>query len=244
MTTNPRRDTGERVVVVDTETTGRSHENGDRIVEIGCVEVVGNMETGRTYHTYVNPGRHVEEEARAVHGLSDEFLADKPRFRAIHRELFEFIGDAPLVIHNAAFDVGFLNMERKLVGLPPIANEIRDTLRLAHLKWPGQRASLDALCSRLGVDNSGREIHGALLDASLLAQVYIKMMGLDRLDLGIEELPQKDAAATAAAAPRTRRPARPARPPLPPTPEEESAFRAFLPSIKGAIWQRIESFAG
>lgn len=225
----------ERVISLDTETTGTSHANGDRIVEIGAVEIVGNLETGRTYHTYLCPyPQPVHEEALAVHGLTNEFLRDKPKFRSVFHEFLDFIGDSPLVIHNAPFDMGFINAEMSRIGRRPLPNEVRDTLKMARLKYPGQRATLDALCSRLGVDNSGRDLHGALIDASLLAQVYVKMQELDRLALGsvqaveaVKEEPQ--AAAAAATWPR--------RPAFFPTPEELARHLEFIKAdIKDSIW--------
>jgi len=241
------QDSPERLIVLDTETTGRSPADGDRLVEIGCVEVVGNVITGNTFHAYVNPcGRKVEEGALKVHGLTDAFLAGQPKFRSIYRDLFAFIGTSRLVIHNASFDMGFLNAERRLVGLQDMTNPVTDTLRTARVKWPGQRATLDALCSRLEVDNSGRDLHGALIDADLLAQVYIKMMKLDQLRLGEDEVAQAAAPSASAAPvnmiPRVRRPARPA---LLPRPEEEDAFRAFIgKSVKDSLWQGILQQAG
>lgn len=226
----------ERVISLDTETTGTSHANGDRIVEIGAVEIVGNLETGRTYHTYLCPyPTAVSEEAREVHGLSDEFLRDKPKFREVFHGLLDFIGDSPLVIHNAPFDMGFLNAEMARIGRHALANEVRDTLKIARLKYPGQRATLDALCSRLGVDNSGRDLHGALIDASLLAQVYVKMQELDRLALGTYQ-PQSSPTSAQALAPVARA-AWPQRQPLLPTPEEMARHLAFVQSsIKDSLW--------
>src|SRR5690606_29620895 len=176
-----------RRIALDTETTGLSHSNGDRIIEIGGVELIGNLETGRRYHTFINPyPRKVHPDAYAVHGISDEDLQDAPRFREIYREFLEFIGDAPLIIHNAPFDMGFLNEEFARLSLRPIQNEIIDTLRIAREKEPTKRASLDHLCQRYGVDNTDRTLHGALIDATLLARVYVKMMELDRFDFAIE----------------------------------------------------------
>jgi len=236
-----RGDAPERVIVLDTETTGRSHADGDRIVEIGCVEVVGNVITGRTYHAYVNPaGRKVDPGALEVHGLSDDFLATQPKFRSLYREFFAFVGNAPLVIHNAGFDMGFINMERRLLGLPVMPNEVRDTLRTARIRWPGQRNTLDALCSRLEVDNSGRDLHGALIDADLLAQVYIKMMKLDQLPLGGDEETERAAQSVAAPVIAISRPPRPPRPALAPSPGEEAAFHAFIASsVKDSIWSGL-----
>lgn len=231
----------ERFVVLDTETTGLSVRSGDRIIEVGCVEVVGGMETGRTFHRYVNPvTKTVEPEAFNVHGISDDDLRDKPKFREIQKEFFEFIGDSTLVIHNAPFDMGFIDAERALIGLPKLANRVVDTVRIARLKYPGQKASLDALCSRLGVDASGRGLHGALIDASLLAQVYVKMMGFDRLSFA-HESPQEAESVQPQSRMMTLRsaslPRRAPRPTIVPSASEAAAFAAFISdSVKAPIW--------
>ncbi|HAG78890.1 MAG TPA: DNA polymerase III subunit epsilon, partial [Pseudomonas sp.] len=172
----------DRVVVLDTETTGMPVTDGHRIIEIGCVEVIGRRLTGRHYHVYLQPDREVDEGAIAVHGITNEFLVDKPRFRDIADEFFEFIKDAQLVIHNAAFDLGFINNEFALLGQQERAEitdhcSVLDTLLMARERHPGQRNSLDALCKRYGVDNSGRDLHGALLDAEILADVWLTMTG-------------------------------------------------------------------
>lgn len=168
-----------RQIVLDTETTGLSAADGDRIIEIGCVELLNRKLTGRNLHHYINPERDSHEEALRVHGLTTEFLSDKPKFAAIAPELLDYLKDADqLVIHNAAFDIGFLNAEFARLGLPPVTHcvpEVLDTLVMAKEMFPGKRNGLDALCDRLGVDNSGRKLHGALLDAELLADVYINM---------------------------------------------------------------------
>jgi DNA polymerase-3 subunit epsilon len=167
-----------RQVVLDTETTGLSAENGDRIIEIGCVELFARKLTGRNFHHYVNPERDSHEEALKVHGISNEFLRDKPRFAEIAEELVAYLEGAELIIHNAPFDIGFLNKELSLLGRPPITqivSGVTDTLVMAKEMFPGKRNGLDALCDRLEVDNSGRTLHGALLDAELLADVYINM---------------------------------------------------------------------
>lgn len=167
-----------RQIVLDTETTGLSAEGGDRIIEIGCVELVARKLTGRNKHFYLNPERDSHEDALKVHGISNEFLRDKPRFREVADELLEYLAGAEIIIHNAAFDVGFLNKELELLGKPAFASfvgTITDTLAMAKEMYPGKRNSLDALCDRLEVDNSGRTLHGALLDAELLADVYINM---------------------------------------------------------------------
>jgi len=171
-----------RSVVLDTETTGMPVTDGHRIIEIGCVEVIGRRLTGRHYHVYLQPDREVDEGAIAVHGITNEFLVDKPRFRDIADEFFEFIKDAQLVIHNAAFDLGFINNEFALLGQQERAEitdhcSVLDTLLMARERHPGQRNSLDALCKRYGVDNSGRDLHGALLDAEILADVWLTMTG-------------------------------------------------------------------
>ncbi|WP_313308955.1 DNA polymerase III subunit epsilon [Stutzerimonas nitrititolerans] len=171
-----------RSVVLDTETTGMPVTDGHRIIEIGCVEVIGRKLTGRHYHVYLQPDREVDEGAIAVHGITNEFLVDKPRFRDVADEFFEFIKGAQLIIHNAAFDIGFINNEFALLGQQDRADiadhcSVLDTLLMARERHPGQRNSLDALCKRYGVDNSGRELHGALLDAEILADVFLTMTG-------------------------------------------------------------------
>ncbi|MBI3701411.1 MAG: DNA polymerase III subunit epsilon [Afipia sp.] len=167
-----------REIVLDTETTGLDPLRGDRLVEIGCVEMVNRMATGQTFHRYLNPERDMPQEAFAVHGLSAEFLSDKPLFASVVEEFLEFIGEAPLVIHNASFDVGFINFELEKVSKPAIARErLVDTLLLARRKHPGVSNRLDDLCSRYAIDNSRRTKHGALLDAELLAEVYIDLIG-------------------------------------------------------------------
>jgi DNA polymerase-3 subunit epsilon len=167
-----------RQIFLDTETTGLSADNGDRLIEIGCVEMLHRKLTGNNLHIYVNPGRDSHEEALKVHGLTTEFLSDKPKFAEIAQELLDYLKDAHVVIHNAPFDLGFLNMELARVKLPPVkevVSSITDTLVMAKEMYPGKRNSLDALCDRLEVDNSGRTLHGALLDSELLADVYINL---------------------------------------------------------------------
>ena len=167
-----------RQIVLDTETTGLSAEAGDRIIEIGCVELVARKLTGNNKHFYLNPERDSHEDALKIHGISNEFLKDKPKFAQVADELLEYLAGAEIIIHNAAFDVGFLNKELELLGKPPFktfVGSVTDSLALAKEQFPGKRNSLDALCDRLGVDNSGRTLHGALLDAELLADVYINL---------------------------------------------------------------------
>ena len=189
-----------RQIVLDTETTGLSADNGDRIIEIGCVELVNRKLTGRNKHFYLNPERDSHEDALKVHGISNEFLRDKPKFAEVADELIEYLRGADLIIHNAPFDVGFLDRELERVGrglLRGLVGGITDTLLMAKELYPGKRNSLDALCDRLGVDNSGRTLHGALLDAELLAEVYINLTrGQDALLIDLHE---PGAAAAAAA---------------------------------------------
>jgi DNA polymerase-3 subunit epsilon len=182
-----------RQIFLDTETTGLSPESGDRLVEVGCIEMVSRRLTGNHKHFYLNPERKNNEEAVRVHGLTDEFLADKPVFAAIADELMEFLAGAEIIIHNAAFDVGFLNAELKRLGRPLFAEcvgGIKDSLAMAREMFPGKSNSLDALCKRLEVDNSNRTLHGALLDAGLLAEVYIRLTrGQDSLVIDAAESP-------------------------------------------------------
>ena len=182
-----------RLIVLDTETTGLSAENGDRVIELGCVELFNRKLTGNDLHIYFNPERESHEEALKVHGLTTDFLRDKPKFATLADDVVEYLRGAELIIHNAAFDVGFLNKELELVGLPPLRTfvaEVTDTLAMAKSVYPGKRNSLDALCDRFGVDRSNRTFHGAKLDAQLLADVYINLTrGQDALliDAGADE---------------------------------------------------------
>lgn len=180
-----------RQIVLDTETTGLEHEQGHRIIEIGCVELINRRLTGQHYHVYINPEREVDEGAREVHGIGNEFLADKPLFAQIAREFLEFVRGAELLIHNAPFDVGFLDSElARLDGLGRTSDycTVVDTLAMARSRHPGQRNTLDALCKRYDVDNSQRELHGALLDAEILADVYLRMTGGQTdLSLGVDD---------------------------------------------------------
>ena len=167
-----------RQIVLDTETTGLSAESGDRIIEIGCVELLNRKLTGNNLHFYVNPERDSHEDALKVHGISNEFLRDKPKFAEVAEEILRYLEGAEIIIHNAAFDIGFLDKELERLGKPvftSFVSEVTDTLAMAKQLYPGKRNSLDALCDRLGVDNSGRTLHGALLDAELLADVYINL---------------------------------------------------------------------
>ncbi len=179
-----------RQIVLDTETTGLSAEAGDRIIEIGCVELVNRKLTGRNFHCYLNPERESHEDALKVHGITNEFLQDKPKFAQVVDEFIAYVQDAEIIIHNANFDLGFLNKELELLGLPPFrdhVSHVSDTLAIAKEIYPGKRNSLDALCDRLGVSNAARTLHGARLDAELLADVYINLTrGQDALLMDTE----------------------------------------------------------
>ena len=228
-----------REIVFDTETTGLSPAGGDRMVEIGCIEMIGRVETGRHFHCYFNPERVMPSEAEAVHGLSDIFLSDKPVFADKVEELLDFIGDAPLVAHNAGFDFGFLNHELQRCGRPAVClTRMVDTLVLARSRHPGAKHSLDALCTRYGVDRSQRVKHGALLDAQLLAQVYIELTGGRQIGLGlVAELPASVAMSVAKldSAPRPVREARPHAA----LPDELERHRAFMAKIASPLWDRF-----
>jgi len=230
-----------REIVFDTETTGLSPAGGDRIVEIGCVELFNRVETGRSFHSYFNPGRPMPSEAEAVHGLSDRFLSDKPNFHDVCEGLLEFIGDSPLVAHNASFDFGFINHELGSCGRPLVCtSRMVDTLAIARQKFPGAKHSLDALCMRFGVDRSQRIKHGALLDAQLLAQVYVELTGGRQIGLTlVAELVEDGnvAAAAEGAAPVTVQ----VRPPRPHAPTEAEVARhiEFMAKIADPIWSRL-----
>jgi DNA polymerase-3 subunit epsilon len=229
-----------REIVLDTETTGFEPSEGHRIVEIGAVELFNHLPTGRTYHQYINPERTMPREAFEVHGLGDDFLRDKPVFSAIGAAFLEFVGEAKLVIHNAAFDMKFLNAELDRAGLPglPWPRAI-DTLAIARSRFPGSPASLDALCRRFGVDNSRREKHGALLDSEILAEVYLELIGGRQPDLVLApaSAPEKKADTRPQEVWRPR----PRPEPLPPrlTAGEEAAHEAFVARLgDAALWKR------
>ena len=228
-----------REIVFDTETTGLSPAGGDRMVEIGCIEMIGRVETGRHFHCYFNPERSMPGEAEAVHGLSDIFLSDKPRFGDKAEELLEFIGDSPLVAHNAGFDFGFLYHELEQCGRPPIClSRMVDTLTLARTRHPGAKHSLDALCTRFGVDRSQRIKHGALLDAQLLAQVYIELTGGRQIGLGLVAAAPSSVSEALTSAEAVQRPVREPRPHSA-APEEIARHRAFLAKIVNPLWDRF-----
>lgn len=219
-----------REIVLDTETTGFEYKQGHRLVEIGCVELYNHMPTGKTYHQYINPERDMPEGAFRVHGLSEEFLRDFPLFKEVAQEFLDFIGDSTLIIHNAGFDVPFLNWELVQHKLPEMTNNVVDTLIIARKKFPGSPANLDALCRRFSVDNSNREKHGALLDSELLAEVYLELIGgrqpgleLAKEVAGADEISNKK---------RTFKEARPHAP----SEEELAAHAAFLEKIKEPLW--------
>lgn len=231
-----------REVVMDTETTGLDPDTGDRIVEIGGVELYNHMPTGRVYHQYINPERDMPEGAFAVHGLSAEFLSDKPVFKAIADAFLEFVGDAKLVIHNASFDMKFLNAELKWIGNQPLPySQAIDTLEIARRKFPGAQNSLDALCRRFGVDNSAREKHGALLDSEILAEVYLELIGGRQPDFALNVVGGTDVDRGRAAAANVALPQRPAALPSRLTDAERQAHEKFVSTlVKDALWLQIK----
>jgi DNA polymerase-3 subunit epsilon len=224
-----------REIIFDTETTGLDPRSGDRMVEIGCVEMFNRIVTGRTFHAYFNPGRAMPAEAEAVHGLSELFLSDKPSFTERVHELLEFFADSPLIAHNAAFDFGFLDAELSVCGHPPVCRtRMIDTVALAKVRHPGAKLSLDALCSRYGIDRSHRTKHGALLDAELLAQVYVELCGGRQIGF---ELSAESVTAGIVTQTLQRR-ERPFRAPRAHTAsaEELAAHLGFLATIDTPIW--------
>jgi DNA polymerase-3 subunit epsilon len=227
-----------REIVLDTETTGFDPDSGDRIVEIGAVELFNHVATGRTYHQYINPERDMPQEAFEVHGLSIDFLSDKPRFAEIGYAFLEFIGDARLVIHNAAFDMRFLNAELKWINAPQLPfDRAIDTLEIARKKFPGSPASLDALCRRFNIDNSARTLHGALLDSEILAEVYLELIGGKQPDFALST--SQGTGLTLEE--RNWRP-RPRQTPLSPriTQAEKEAHEQFVAKLgENAIWNRL-----
>lgn len=225
-----------REIVFDTKTTGLDPSSGDRMVEIGCVEMVNRVPTGQTFHAYFNPERDMPAGAEAVHGLSSAFLSDKPLFRDTIEALLEFIADSPLVAHNAAFDFGFLNAELALCEREAVCmTRMIDTVALARKRHPGAKLSLDALCSRYGVDRSHRVKHGALLDAELLAQVYVELTGGRQIGL---ELTAETATVDIVATPRTAPVARTRREPRPhaASAQELARHQAFIARMTSPLW--------
>ena len=227
-----------REIIFDTETTGLNPAGGDRMVEIGCIEIFNRVETGRHFHAYFNPERPMPSEAEAVHGLSNIFLSDKPKFGDRAEELLAFIEDSPLVAHNASFDFGFLNHELGLCSRPPVStSRMVCTLVMARTRHPGAKHSLDALCTRFGVDRSQRVKHGALLDAQLLAQVYVELTGGRQIWLGLvadTELAEVAAFGQPAIARETRAPR-----PHHAAPEELERHRAFIAKLVNPLWARF-----
>jgi len=223
-----------REIVFDTETTGFSFADGDRMVEIGCIEMFNRVETGRSFHAYFHPERAMPAEAQRVHGLSDAFLADKPLFAHGVDTLLEFLGDAPLVAHNATFDFGFLNGELGRCGRPPVGmHRMVDTIVIARTRHPGAKHSLDALCSRYGIDRSARTFHGALLDAQLLAQVYVELTGGRQIGLGlVSDARVEERPIQTSTAPAIVRPARV----FAASEEELTRHAAFLKSVSNPLW--------
>jgi len=244
-----------REIILDTETTGFDPLTGDRLVEIGCIELFNRVKTGEIFQRYINPEREVPEAAFKIHGLSTTFLREKPLFAEVVEDFITFIGDAPLIIHNAEFDMKFVNFELERIGRTPLPMERAiDTVRIARQKFPGATASLDALCRRFNIDNSSRTLHGALLDADLLAEVYLELTGGRQTGLVLEGLTRQvpgpgaivpgasreatldfSNSAMAEQLPAAGRPVRPARPHAP-DPEEEAAHQAFIAKLKGALW--------
>jgi DNA polymerase III subunit epsilon len=228
-----------REIIFDTETTGLRALGGDRLVEIGCVEMINRFPTGRTFHAYINPERDMPEEAFAIHGLSGDFLKDKPVFASIAEDFAAFITDAILVAHNAMFDMGFINMEFERIGMPSIAmDRVIDTVVLARKRFPGARNSLDALCERFGISNAHRVKHGALLDAELLAEVYSELLGGRQAALGLDTVatPATGSAETISSGPAMSRP-QPLEPRL--SPEDLARHVSFVETLgEKALWNK------
>lgn len=225
-----------REIVLDTETTGLNPVTGDRIVEIGAVELLNHIPTGRHFHKYINPQRRMTEDAFRVHGLSDEFLADKPVFKEVAADMLAFFGDATLIAHNAPFDVNFLDYQLEKEGFPKLSNTIIDTVELAREKHPGARVSLDALCKHYGIDNSHRTLHGALLDSEILADVYLELIGGRQVTLAlVEEISVTISGDDPIIRPAAKRPM-----PLPPRidAEQMAAHLALIATLgPNALWR-------
>jgi DNA polymerase III subunit epsilon len=225
-----------REIVLDTETTGMDPVKGDRLVEIGCVELENMLPTGRHYHVYINPERDIPAEATAVHGITDAFVKDKPTFGEIVGDFLDFIGNDRLVIHNAEFDVKFLNAELRQFGFPSLDNRrVLDTLKMAREKFPGSPANLDALCRRFGIDNSSRTYHGALLDSQLLAEVYLEMAGGRQkgFDIGVDESVQIELTSQISVRRDYREPRL-----FPPSADELAAHEELIGKLKNPLWKQ------
>lgn len=224
-----------REIVLDTETTGFEPGEGHRLVEIACLELINQIPTGNRFQRYLNPERDMPEAAFRIHGLSEQFLSDKPKFAEIVDELLDFLADSPLVIHNAEFDMKFVNAELALVKRPPLPMERAiDTVRMARQRFPGAPASLDALCKRFAIDNTARTLHGALLDAELLAEVYLQLLGGPQTGLGLDREAERQSAERSALA-LASRVIRPARPHAA-SAEERAAHDAFVAKLKDPVW--------
>ena len=229
-----------REIVLDTETTGLKPEEGHRIIEIGALEMINHVPTGKTLHLYINPERDIEADAIAIHGITNERVANEPVFADIADQFLEFIGDAKMVIHNARFDMGFINAELERLGRPPLPlDQAIDTLDMARRRFPGGQASLDALCRKINIDNSHRELHGAMIDTDLLADVYIELIGGKQPGLSLAGPDQQPAptATTTAETVKTQREPRPHAP----QPHELKAHKAFVATLKEPLWDKINS---
>lgn len=227
-----------REIIIDTETTGLEPSVGHRMIEIGCVELLGHVPTGKVFHHYINPERDVPPDAQRVHGISNEFLIGKPTFLEIASDFLDFVGDAPFVIHNASFDMGFINAELIRAGYQAFGKDrALDTLQMARKKFPGAANNLDALCKRFNIDLSGRDLHGALLDARLLAEVYIELMGGKQPDLAhLAQSPfTKNVAASTAAKNPAHNTIRPARS-FPASADELAAHKVAVEKLKESFW--------
>lgn len=230
-----------REIVLDTETTGMDPVQGDKILEIGCVELINHLPTGKTWHEYINPERDVPAEAVAVHGLTEEFLKDKPTFGELMGSFIDFIDGGTLVIHNAEFDVKFLNAELKPFGFPPIKlKNVVDTLAMARQKFPGSPANLDALCRRFNIDNSNRELHGALLDSELLAEVYLELLGGRQRGLSLSDNDNGQKSLSEAQSSRVKRDYREPRI-FEVSPEELEAHKTFLEELDDPMWNKMDN---
>ena len=231
-----------REIILDTETTGLSPQDGHRIVEIGALEMINHVPTGKTFHIYINPEREIEADAMAVHGITNERVANEPVFAEIADDFINFIGDAKLVIHNAPFDMGFINAELAKCGREVLPNDRAiDTLVMARRKFPGGQASLDALCRKFGIDNSHRDLHGAMIDTDLLADVYIELLGGKQPGLSLTAEEQASATLeTTTATPQAGKQHRPARA-FPPSADEIKAHQDFVDGLKDPLWKSLDN---
>jgi len=230
-----------REIVLDTETTGLNPAEGHRIVEIGALEMINHVPTGQTFHVYINPERPIDAEATAIHGITDERVAGEPVFAEIAEDFLAFIGDTSLVIHNASFDMRFINAELERLDKPALPEDRAiDTLSLARRKFPGAQASLDALCRRFNIDNSHRQLHGAMVDTDLLADVYIELIGGRQPGLTLDMTPETIAAPQGTASPLASRQMRPPRPHAP-SAEEKAAHDEFISQLADPLWRSLDA---